>query len=74
MIEKIYSKIDGKLLHIVNRFDYIKTRTDIFLQARYEYINNIYLNSSLTLMQTTLANGNLVNDNTYQLGISVGLP
>lgn len=29
MIEKIYSKIDGKLLHIVNRFDYIKTRTDI---------------------------------------------
>ena len=24
MIEKIYSKIDGKLLHIVNRFDYIK--------------------------------------------------
>ena len=29
MIEKIYSKIDGKLVHIVNRFDYIKTRTDI---------------------------------------------
>jgi hypothetical protein len=55
-------------------FDYIKTRSDIFLQARYEYINNIYLTSSLTLMQTKLANGNLVNDNTYQLGISVGLP
>ncbi len=55
-------------------FDYIKTRSDILFQARYEYINNIYLNSSLTLMQTTLANGNLVNDNTYQLGISVGLP
>ena len=55
-------------------FDYIKTRSDIFLQARYEFINNIYLTSSLTLMQTTLANGNLVNDNTYQLGISVGLP
>ena len=55
-------------------FDYIKTRTDLFLQARYEYINNIYLNSSLTLMQTKLANGNTVKDNTFQLGISVGLP
>ena len=55
-------------------FDYIKNRSDIFLQARYEYINNIYLTSSLTFMQTKLANGNLVKDNTYQLGISVGLP
>jgi hypothetical protein len=53
---------------------YIKTRSDIYLQARYEYINNIYLTSSLTFMQTKLANGNLVKDNTYQLGISVGLP
>jgi len=55
-------------------FDYIKTRSDVFLQARYEYRNNIYLTTSLTLMQTKLANGNLVKDNTYQLGISVGLP
>jgi hypothetical protein len=55
-------------------FDYIKTRSDVFLQVRYEYINNIYLNGSLTLMQTKLANGNLIKDNTYQLGISVGLP
>ena len=55
-------------------FDYIKTKSDVFLQARYEYINNIYLTSSLTLMQTKLTNGNLVKDNTYQLGISVGLP
>ena len=55
-------------------FDYIKTRSDLFLQARYEYINNIYLTSSLTLMQTKLAYGNVVKDNTYQLGISVGLP
>ncbi len=55
-------------------FDYIKTRSDLFLQARYEYINNIYLNTSLTLMQTKLANGNVIKDNTYQLGISVGLP
>ncbi len=55
-------------------FDYMKNRSDIFLQARYEYINNIYLTSSLTLMQTKLANGNVVKVNTYQLGISVGLP
>ena len=55
-------------------FDYIKTRTDIFFQARYEYINNIYLTTSLTLMQTKLANENTVKDNTYQFGISVGLP
>ena len=55
-------------------FDYIKTKSDVFLQARYEYINNIYLTTSLTLMQTKLANGNFVKDNTYQLGISVGLP
>jgi hypothetical protein len=55
-------------------FDYIKTRSDIFLQARYELINNIYLNGSLTLMQTKMANGTLIKYNTYQLGISVGLP
>jgi hypothetical protein len=55
-------------------FDYIKTRSDVFLQARYEYINNFYLTTSLTLMQIKLANGNTVKDNTYQLGISVGLP
>jgi hypothetical protein len=55
-------------------FNYIKNRSDIFLQARYEYINNIYLTSSLTLMQTKLANGTLIKNNTYQFGISVGLP
>jgi hypothetical protein len=55
-------------------FDYIKTRSDIFLQARYEYINNIYLTSSLTLMQAKLANGSILKDNSFQLGISVGLP
>ena len=55
-------------------FDYIKNRSDIFFQARYEYINNIYLTSSITLMRTKLANGNVLKDNTYQLGISVGLP
>jgi hypothetical protein len=55
-------------------FDYIKTRSDIFFQARYEWINNIYISSSYTYMQTKLANGNLVKDNSFQIGISVGLP
>jgi hypothetical protein len=55
-------------------FDYIKNRSDIFFQVRYEYINNIYLTSSLTLMQTKLPNETLVKDNTYQLGISFGFP
>ena len=55
-------------------FDYIKTKSDVFFQARYEYINNIYLTSSFILMQTKLANGSIIKDNTYQLGISVGLP
>jgi hypothetical protein len=55
-------------------FDYIKTRSDLFLQARYEWINNIYFTSSYTYMQTKLANGSLVKDNSFQLGVSVGLP
>ena len=55
-------------------FDYIKTRLDLFLQARYEWINNIYLSSSYTYMQTKLTNGSLVKDNSFQLGVSVGLP
>jgi hypothetical protein len=55
-------------------FDYIKTRSDLFLQARYEWINNIYLSSSYTYMQTKLTNGSLVKDNSFQLGVSVGLP
>ena len=55
-------------------FDYIKTRSDIFFQARYEWINNIYLTSSYTYMHTKLTNGSLVKDNSFQLGVSVGLP
>ena len=55
-------------------FDYIKTRSDIFLQARYEYRGGGYLTSSLTLMQTKLANGSILKDNSFQIGISVGLP
>jgi len=55
-------------------FDYVKTRSDLFLEARYEWINNIYFTSSYTYMQTKLTNGNLVKDNSFQLGVSVGLP
>jgi hypothetical protein len=39
-------------------------RTDWLLQIRYEWINNLYLNSSLE---------NFQNKNVYQLGISFGL-
>ena len=55
-------------------FDYIKTSSELFLQARYEWINNIYVNSSYTYLQTKLTNGNLVKNNSFQLGVSVGLP
>ena len=55
-------------------FDYIKTRSDLFLEARYEWINNIYISSSYNYIQTKLANGNLFEDKTFQLGVSVGLP
>ena len=55
-------------------FDYIKTRSDLFFQTRYEWINNIYIYSSFNYIQTKLANGNFVKDNSFQLGVSVGLP
>jgi hypothetical protein len=39
-------------------------RTDWLLQIRYEWINNLYLNSSVEKFQ---------NKNIYELGISFGL-
>jgi len=52
--------------------NYIKSRNDIFLQLRYEWINNLYLNASAEWIQnkyTSYTN----NDKTFQLGISFGL-
>jgi hypothetical protein len=61
-------------IHEFNRMSKKLKYVALSRSSMYEYINNIYLTSSLTLMQSKLANGKLVKDNTYQLGISVGLP
>jgi hypothetical protein len=55
-------------------FDYQKKRSDIFLQARYEWINNIYFVSSYTITKNKLPNNRIIKDNTFQLSINVGLP
>jgi hypothetical protein len=55
-------------------FDYQKTRSDLFLQARYEWINNIYFVSSYTMIKNKLSNNRVIKDNTFQLSINVGLP
>jgi len=54
-------------------FDYVKTSTDIFLQARYEIINNVYIASSLNLKNSKLENNKIINDNTLQISLSIGL-
>ncbi len=55
-------------------FDYQKTKTDLFLQARYEWINNIYFVSSYTMIKNKLTNNRFIKDNIFQLSINVGLP
>jgi hypothetical protein len=54
-------------------FDYIKTSSDIFLQARYEIINNVYIAGSLNLKNSKLENNKIINDNTIQLSLNIGL-
>ena len=55
-------------------FDYQKTKSDLFLQAKYELINNIYFVSSYTITKNRLSNNRILKDNTFQLSINVGLP
>jgi len=55
-------------------FDYQKTKSDLFLQARYEWINNIYFVSSYTITKNKLSNNIIIKDNTFQLSINIGLP
>jgi len=55
-------------------FDYQKTKSDLFLQARYEWINNIYFASSYTITKDILSNNRIIKDNTFQLSINIGLP
>jgi hypothetical protein len=52
--------------------NYIKTRNDIFLQLRYEWINNLYFNASFESIENKFNNFTL-KDYTIQTGISFGL-
>jgi hypothetical protein len=52
--------------------NYIKTRKDIFIQLRYELINNLYLNASFESIENKFVSYSN-KDKTFQLGISFGL-
>jgi hypothetical protein len=54
-------------------FDFQKKRTDLFLQASYELINNFYLTGSYQMINQTLSNGSKTQNNTVQIGVSYGL-
>jgi hypothetical protein len=54
-------------------FDYVKTSSDIFLQARYEIINNVNITGSLNLKNSKLENNRIINDKTLQLSLNFGL-
>jgi hypothetical protein len=49
--------------------DYQKTRKDVFVEAKYEWINNLYLHASAQWMHQ---NNGLPNSTIYQFGISFG--
>ena len=55
-------------------FDLQNKRKDIYLQATYEWIHNLYLRSSAQWLSETNANGLKINSSMYSLGISFGLP
>jgi hypothetical protein len=54
-------------------FDYIKTSSDIFFQARYEIINNVYIVGFLNLKNSKLENKKIIKENTLQLSLNIGL-
>lgn len=55
-------------------FDLQNKRKDIYLQATYEWIHNLYVRSSAQWLSETNANGLTINSTMYSLGISFGLP
>ena len=55
-------------------FDYQKTRKDIFIQASYELIHNLYLKTSAQWINQTYSNGSNTKNTNYALGINFGLP
>ena len=54
-------------------FDYQKKRTDVFVQLKYELINNFYLTGSYQMLDQTLASGVKSSANQMQVGFSYGL-
>ena len=54
-------------------FDFQKKRTDVFVQASYELINNFYLSGSYQYLTQELANGTQSNASTLQVGVTFGL-
>ncbi len=54
-------------------FDYQKSRTDLFLQANYELINNFYITGSYQYLKQSLSSGMKNTNTTVQLGFSYGL-
>jgi hypothetical protein len=52
--------------------NYIKTRNDFFIQLRYEWMNNLYLNASFEMIENKFKNY-ILKDYTIQTGISFGL-
>ena len=55
-------------------FDLQKTRKDLYLQANYEWIHNLYVKTSAQWLNENYTNGLKTNNTMYSLGISFGLP
>ena len=54
-------------------FDFQHKRSDLFLQASYEFVNNFHFFGNFQRLKRTLANGTATTDNMMQLGFSFGL-
>lgn len=54
-------------------FDFQHKRSDLFLQASYEFVNNFHFFGNFQRLKRTLANGTATTDNMMQLGFQFGL-
>ena len=55
-------------------FDYQKNIKDFYIQATYEWMHNVYLRTSAQWKKQEFANGLTINNTSYSLGVSFGLP
>ena len=55
-------------------FDLQKTRKDLYLQANYEWIHNLYVKTCAQWLNENYTNGLKTNNTMYSFGISFGLP